>query len=237
MNSPSNYEWEQLLDIDDFDLPLTPVLRPCNSHVRETTTTTTTQNLVIGGDESVLSTQEYIRKVIDDVGEDKDFRSGSWVNAVEFVNVNGGGIVNGCLEDIENYLKNGKLEQFVAIIKSCTPNALGDLTVTLKDLSVFSPKPSMHYLNITMRNVVKVFHKDIIPSNVSGVGENEMLDEEEIMKLEEEEMVDLELQVCGNVIDREDQYKLDEEALNLALEEEAIAARAEQEWLEKCWKE
>ncbi|GKC98963.1 reverse transcriptase zinc-binding domain-containing protein [Tanacetum coccineum] len=208
MNSPSNYEWEQLLDIDDFDLPLTPVLRP----------STTT-------------------KVIDDVGEDKDFRSGSWVNAVEFVNVNGGGIVNGCLEDIENYLKNGKLEQFVAIIKSCTPNALGDLTVTLKDLSVFSPKPSMHYLNITMRNVVKVFHKDIIPSNVSGVGENEMLDEEEIMKLEEEEMVDLELQVCGNVIDREDQYKLDEEALNLALEEEAIAARAEQEWLEKCWKE
>ncbi|GJV97221.1 hypothetical protein Tco_1548798 [Tanacetum coccineum] len=45
----------------------------------------------------------------------------------------------------------------------------------------------MHYLNITMRNVVKVFHQDTV--------------------------------------------LLDEEALNLALEEEA---RAEHEWLEKC---
>nr|GEV77314.1 hypothetical protein [Tanacetum cinerariifolium] len=112
------------------------------SHVYETTTTTTTQNHdvdnleeMLGGDESILLTQEYIRKVVDDVGEDEDFKSGSWVSAVEFVNANGEGIVNGCLADIKNYLKNGKLEQVVAIIKSFTPNALGDLTVTLKDLS------------------------------------------------------------------------------------------------------
>ncbi|GJS12974.1 transposase, MuDR, MULE transposase domain protein [Tanacetum coccineum] len=32
-------------------------------------------------------------------------------------------------------LKNGKLEKVVAIIKYCTSNALGNLTVTLKDLS------------------------------------------------------------------------------------------------------
>ncbi|GKE97050.1 hypothetical protein Tco_1581905, partial [Tanacetum coccineum] len=116
-----------------------------------------------GGEESVMSTQEYIRKVIEDVGEDDDF------------------IV-------------GKLEKIVAVIKSCTPNVLGDLTVTLKDLSgrisgtihykvlieerfakaftigsalilhnvsVFSPKQSTHhYLNITKKNMVKVFHKD-----------------------------------------------------------------------------
>nr|GEY96961.1 hypothetical protein [Tanacetum cinerariifolium] len=37
-------------------------------------------------------------------------------------------------------------------------------------------------------------------------------------------------QVCVNVTDQEEQY-LDEEALNLALEEEA---RAKHEWLEKC---
>ncbi|GKC67996.1 retrovirus-related pol polyprotein from transposon TNT 1-94 [Tanacetum coccineum] len=76
----------------------------------------------------------------------------------------------------------------VAIVKSCYPNALGDLNVTLKDLSgtvpgtirykvldvgsygkditvgaamilanasVFTPKPSEHYLNITKRNVVE----------------------------------------------------------------------------------
>ncbi|GJY30289.1 hypothetical protein Tco_0413784 [Tanacetum coccineum] len=65
-----------------------------------------------GGDEFVLLTQEYIRKVVEDVGEDEDFKCGLW-----------------------NYLKNGKLEQVVAIIKSRTSNALGDLIVTLKDLS------------------------------------------------------------------------------------------------------
>ncbi|GJW89563.1 transposase, MuDR, MULE transposase domain protein [Tanacetum coccineum] len=36
--------------------------------------------------------------------------------------------------DIDNLLKKGKLEQVVAIVKSCSPNALGDLNVTLKDL-------------------------------------------------------------------------------------------------------
>nr|GEY50354.1 hypothetical protein [Tanacetum cinerariifolium] len=255
-----NYEWEQLLDIDDSDLPLTIVLCSCNNHVCETTTTTTTQNTTgivqveentvriipgpagivqlaklrkqsdihEGGDDFVLSTQEYIKKVIKDVDEGEDFKGGSWVSAVEFVIFNGGCIVNGCLGDIKNYIKNGKLEQLVAIIKSCTPNAIGDLTVTLKDLlgtihdtihhkvidergygkditvgsalildnvSVFSPKPSMHYLNITMRNVIKV---------------------------------------CWNVTHHKMAH---EEALNLALEEEARQAHADQEWLEKCRKE
>nr|GEU49637.1 hypothetical protein [Tanacetum cinerariifolium] len=91
--------------------------------------------------------------------------------------------------DIKNFLKNEKIDQVIVIVKSCTPNVLGDLTITLKDLS----------------------------------GGSEMLNEEEIMKLleEEEEMADLELQVCGNVNDEEDQYKLDKEALNFALEKEA----------------
>ncbi|GKD28943.1 GPCR kinase [Tanacetum coccineum] len=86
-------------------------------------------------------------------------------------------------------------------VKSCYPNTIGDLTVTMKDLSgtipgtihykaigddgygkdnnvgaalilanisVFSPKPSMHYLNITMRNVVMVFCKDTVPGSGSG---------------------------------------------------------------------
>ncbi|GKG55296.1 EEIG1/EHBP1 N-terminal domain-containing protein, partial [Tanacetum coccineum] len=62
-----------------------------------------------------------------------------------------------------------------------------DITVgvvlILANVSVFSPKPSMHYLNITMRNMVKVFHKDTVPGSSSGVGGSGMLDEEEIMKL------------------------------------------------------
>ncbi|PWA39175.1 hypothetical protein CTI12_AA575140 [Artemisia annua] len=43
--------------------------------------------------------------------------------------------VSGCLGDIKNFRKNEKLEQVVAKCKSCTPNALGDLKVTLKYLS------------------------------------------------------------------------------------------------------
>ncbi|GKC04462.1 hypothetical protein Tco_0996072 [Tanacetum coccineum] len=223
MSLDPNYEWEQLLDINDSDIPLTLVLRPCNSHVRETTTTTTTQveeapviiygpacivlveekpvriipgpagivqatkmlkqrDIVLGWDGVVMSTQEYMKKMVEDVGEDEDFKSGVWVSMIEYVNANGG--------------------------ISCTLNALGDLTVTVKDLSVFSPKPSMHYLNITMKNVVKVLHKDSVPSNDSGV--------------------------CWNVTHQE---MADEEALNVALEEEARQARADQQWLDKCRKE
>ncbi|GJU20618.1 hypothetical protein Tco_1153960 [Tanacetum coccineum] len=145
-----------------------------------------------GEEECVMATQEYIRKVVEDPEEDEDFKRGPWVNAVEVVNSDGG-IVSGCLGDINKFLKNGKLEKVVAVIKSATPNALGDMTVTLKDpkgtvsgtihhkvlteaefgkgicagsalilhnVSVFSLKPSAHYLNITKRNLVKVFYKD-----------------------------------------------------------------------------
>ncbi|GKB58879.1 hypothetical protein Tco_0915065 [Tanacetum coccineum] len=87
-----------------------------------------------GGEESVMSTQEYIRKVIEDVGEDDDFMHAPWLSAIDYVNVDGG-IVTGCFGDVKICLKNEKLEKVFAVIKSCTPNALGDLTVTLKDLS------------------------------------------------------------------------------------------------------
>nr|GEV05339.1 hypothetical protein [Tanacetum cinerariifolium] len=231
--------------------PLTPVLHFCNSHIRETTITTTTQvvetpviisgpagtvlveekpvrtipgpagivqadkllkqkDIVLGWDEAVMSTQEYMKKVVEDVGEDKDFKSGAWVSANEYVNANGG--------------------------ISCTLNALGDLTVNVKDLTVFSPKPSIHYLNIIIKNVIKVFHNDSVPGNGSGVGGSGMLmEEEEIVKLmDEEEMAYLELQVCWNVTH---QKMVDKQALSLALEEKAKQARADQEWLEKCKKD
>nr|GEW95252.1 hypothetical protein [Tanacetum cinerariifolium] len=75
-----------------------------------------------------------MQKVVEDVGEDPDFNSGAWVSATNYVNAFGG-TVTGCLGDIDNFLKKRKLEQVVAIVKSCSPNALGDLNATLKDLS------------------------------------------------------------------------------------------------------
>nr|GFA85777.1 hypothetical protein [Tanacetum cinerariifolium] len=73
-------------------------------------------------------------KVVEDVGEDVDFNSGAWVSATNYVNAFGG-TITGCLRDIDNFLKKEKLERVVAIVKSCSLNALGDLNVTLKDLS------------------------------------------------------------------------------------------------------
>nr|GEZ07577.1 GPCR kinase [Tanacetum cinerariifolium] len=140
-----------------------------------------------------------MQKVIEDVGEDDDFKSASWVSTTNYVNANGG-TVTGCLGDIKNFLKNRKLDQIVAIVKSCSSNVLGDLTVTMKNfsstipgtihykvigdrgygnditigatlilanVSVFTPKPSMHYFNITKKNVVNVFCKNTVPGSDS----------------------------------------------------------------------
>ncbi|GKA37995.1 ribonuclease H-like domain-containing protein [Tanacetum coccineum] len=190
----TNAKLELSLDIDDSDLRLTPVLTPCSSTRVETSTPTQKP------DGAVMSTQEYTKKVVEDVGEDEDFKSGSWVSVTDHENANGG-IVSGCLGGIKNFLKNRKLDQVVAIVKSFSSNMIGDLTVTMKDLSstipgtihhkvvdeggygkdftvgatlilanvlVFTPKPSIHYLNITIRNVVKVFRKDTVPGSGSG---------------------------------------------------------------------
>ncbi|GKB69147.1 transposase, MuDR, MULE transposase domain protein, partial [Tanacetum coccineum] len=145
---------------------------------------------------------------VEDVGEDADFNSEAWVSATNYVNAFGG-TVTGCLGDIDNFLKKGKLEQLVAIVKSCSPNALGDLNVTLKDLSgtvprtihykvldvssyekditvgaamilanvsIFTHKPSKHYLNITKRNVVEVFQSDTASIDHLSNGEKEVLE-------------------------------------------------------------
>ncbi|GKB05956.1 zf-CCHC domain-containing protein [Tanacetum coccineum] len=215
-----NDPWEFSLDIDDSDLHLTPVLRSSSSTRVEPSPSTPNpvriipgpagivqqakllkeRDILLGWDRAVMSTQEYMQKVVEDVDEDDDFKSEPWISATKYVNANGG-TVSGCLGDIDNNLKKGKLDQVVAIVKSCSPNVLGDLTVTMKDLSgtipeiihykvigdgaygkditvgaamilanvsVFSPKPSMHYLNITKRNVVKVFRKDTVPGSDNG---------------------------------------------------------------------
>ncbi|GJR40679.1 transposase, MuDR, MULE transposase domain protein [Tanacetum coccineum] len=210
-----NDPWEYSLDIDDSDLHLTPVLRSSSSTHVEPSPYTPNPVTIIPGPAGVVqlsnsicvepsfSTPNPVRiipgpaglqKVIEDVGEDADFNSGAWVSATNYVNAFGG-TVTGCLGDIDNFLKKGKLEQVVAIVKSCSSNALGDLNITLKDLSgtvpgtvhykvldvgsyekditvgvamilanvsVFTPKPSKHYLNITKRNVVEVFRKDTV---------------------------------------------------------------------------
>nr|GEZ47402.1 hypothetical protein [Tanacetum cinerariifolium] len=193
-----NESWELSLDIDDFDLHLRPVLRP--SGIVQQAKLLKEKVFILDSDGALMLTQEYMQKVVEDVVEDDDFNSGAWVSATNYVIANGGS-VTGCLGDIKNFLKKGKIDQVVAIVKSCSLNVLCDLTVSMKYLSgtiprtvhhkvigecgygkditvgvalilanvlVFSPKPSMHYFNITMRNVVKVFCKDTVLGSGSG---------------------------------------------------------------------
>ncbi|GJZ95374.1 hypothetical protein Tco_0667708, partial [Tanacetum coccineum] len=144
----------EYLDIDDSDLQLTPVVRSSTSNpvriipspagVVQRAKLLKENVFILDPDGALMSTQEYMQKVVEDVGEDADFNSGAWVSATKYVNAFGG-IVTGCLGDIDNFLKKGKLEQVVAIVKSCSPNALGDLNVTLKDLSGTVPE-TIHFM-------------------------------------------------------------------------------------------
>ncbi|GKE40897.1 hypothetical protein Tco_1464302, partial [Tanacetum coccineum] len=127
------HEWEEGLDIDDSDLLLTPVVCPTNNPDIVPEITTTTQTLILaqnhqvnandecpagivqtaklrkiadtqeGEEESVMSTQEYIRKVIEDVGEDADFMRASWLRVLDYVNEDGG-IMTGCFGDVKKFL-------------------------------------------------------------------------------------------------------------------------------------
>ncbi|GKD71633.1 hypothetical protein Tco_1325723 [Tanacetum coccineum] len=138
-----NDPWEYSLDIDDSDLHLTPVLRSSSSAHVEPSPYTPNPVIIMPGpagvrakllkenvfildpDGAIISTQEYMQKVVEDVGEDADFNSGAWVSTTNYVNAFGG-IVTGCLGDIDNFLKKGKLEQVVAIVKSCSSNVTSE---------------------------------------------------------------------------------------------------------------
>nr|GEV20924.1 hypothetical protein [Tanacetum cinerariifolium] len=257
-----------LLDIDDSDLPLTPVLRPYNMHVHETITITSTQNtdgivqveetpvsirkgpagfvqveelekksvriipspagivqlakifkqsdIHEGRDESVLWTQEYMKQIVEDVGGDEI-------------------LTKVTVKDLSRTLL-GSIHYKVINESSYGKEITVGSAIILANVLVFSPNSSMHYLNITKKNVVKVLHKNFVHGNGSGVGGSGMLmEEEKIVKVvKEKEMANLELHVCGNMIDQEDLYKFDEEVLDLVLEEKARESRAHEEWLEKC---
>nr|GEW46077.1 hypothetical protein [Tanacetum cinerariifolium] len=106
-----NDPWEFSLDIDDFDLHLTPVLRPSSSTRVEPSP----------------STPNPVR------------------------------IIPGLAGIVQQAKPSGYCPNPVRII----PGRAGAALI-LANVSVFSLKPTMHYLYITKRNVVQVFRKDTI---------------------------------------------------------------------------
>ncbi|KAK4414190.1 hypothetical protein Salat_2831900 [Sesamum alatum] len=142
----------------------------------------------------VISTQDYIRRAMEDTAEfDDDFAGRPWLSALEFLGAEAGVVRSTPISSIKKCLNAGKVVQVVAVVKSCTQNGHGGLMVLLKDptgtvgasihhkvlsesefgknismgsvlilreVAVFAPVRSAHYLNITLRNLVKVFNQD-----------------------------------------------------------------------------
>nr|GEW87561.1 zinc finger, CCHC-type [Tanacetum cinerariifolium] len=182
------------LDIDDFDLHLTPVVRSSSSTQVELSPYTpnlvtiipdhacivqlssstrvepshSTSNLVritpgpvgivqqaellkendilLGWYGVVMSTQEYIQKVVEDVDEDDDFSSGAEVLF--------SGDLNVTLKDLSGTIP-GIIHYKVFDVGSFGNDITVEVAMILANVSVFTPKPSQHYLNITMRNVIE----------------------------------------------------------------------------------
>ncbi|CAK9182550.1 unnamed protein product [Ilex paraguariensis] len=83
-----------------------------------------------------IPTQEYIRRAVENPEDDDDFKMNTWLWATEYLRSEGvvdGGVYCTPLSSIKKSEGIGKVDKVVAVIKSSTPNGLGDMMVTLKD--------------------------------------------------------------------------------------------------------
>ncbi|XP_057951975.1 uncharacterized protein LOC131146402 isoform X2 [Malania oleifera] len=85
-----------------------------------------------------IPTQEYIRRVVENgtCDDDDDFSRNPWLCAVDFLSRKGmvdGVAIGTPLSSIKKCSNADRIAQVVAIVKSCSPNGLGDFMVTLKD--------------------------------------------------------------------------------------------------------
>ncbi|GKE88817.1 zf-CCHC domain-containing protein [Tanacetum coccineum] len=123
---------------------------------------------ILDSNGALMSTQEYMQKVVEDVGEDDDFKSGAWISATNYVTATGG-IVTGFLFSECDWRSHNDYERSLRRNTRNNTLIIGDggygkditvgATMILTNVSVITLKPSKHYLNITKRNVVKVFRR------------------------------------------------------------------------------
>ncbi|XP_060205441.1 uncharacterized protein LOC132633199 isoform X2 [Lycium barbarum] len=84
--------------------------------------------------DNTIPTQEYIRRAVENSSDfDYDFQSNPWLCALEFVGEENGKIQCTPLSSVNKCLNAARVDQVVAVVKSCTQNGLGGLMVTLKD--------------------------------------------------------------------------------------------------------
>ncbi|KAK6153964.1 hypothetical protein DH2020_013603 [Rehmannia glutinosa] len=84
--------------------------------------------------DGVISTQDYIRRAMEDTAEfDDDFTRQPWISALQFLGAEDGVVKSTPISSIKKCLNGDKVVQVVAVIKSCTLNGLGGMIVSLKD--------------------------------------------------------------------------------------------------------
>ncbi|XP_030937229.1 uncharacterized protein LOC115962516 [Quercus lobata] len=162
-HNPNPCPWEALdIDLDDEEEnhshSLLPILQRCSqtlttqsqSQSQTSKSKSSSPPLIPGpaGDlqsamhhrrrtqEELVPTQEFIRRVVENPHrhDDHDFSTNPWLCALDFLSHQGNGVATRTtLSSIKNGLNSERVAQVVAIIKSCTPNGLGDMMVTLKD--------------------------------------------------------------------------------------------------------
>nr|GEY64621.1 RNA-directed DNA polymerase, eukaryota [Tanacetum cinerariifolium]GEY67218.1 RNA-directed DNA polymerase, eukaryota [Tanacetum cinerariifolium] len=125
------------------------------------------RDILLGWGGAVTSTEEYMKKVIEDVGDDEDFKSGSWVSFTDHVHATGGIVTGLTVKDFSGTIPE-TLHQKVIGDGDYEKDITVGTAMILVNVSVFTPKSSKHYLNITIRNVVKVFCKDTVHENDFG---------------------------------------------------------------------
>ncbi|KAK1361222.1 hypothetical protein POM88_045696 [Heracleum sosnowskyi] len=151
--------WESL-DVDDSDLP-SLTLRPCSNsnkkHHHNNSSSSSSQHTppllsprFIPGPAGIIqsamnrkrlhdsdppiSTQDFLLQAAECSENDDDFNSNAWLHALHFTQTTKDVVIPTTpLSRVDTTLPHRIVNQVVAIINSCTPNGLGDMTVTLKD--------------------------------------------------------------------------------------------------------
>nr|GEU98280.1 hypothetical protein [Tanacetum cinerariifolium] len=164
-----NDPWEFSLDIDDFDLRLTPVLHSSSSTSVEPSPLTPNLVRIIPGPAGIvqqakllkekvfildskgalMSTQEYMQKVVEDMGEDEDFNSKAcWNCQVLFFECDWDLTVT--IKDLSGTIP-GTIHYKVISEGGYRKDITVGAAMILVNVFVFTPKPSMHYLDITKK--------------------------------------------------------------------------------------
>nr|GEW02650.1 hypothetical protein [Tanacetum cinerariifolium] len=148
-----NKLWEFNLDIDDSDIHLTPVVRSSSSTHVELSPYTSNPVTIIPGLAGIVQLSSSTRVE----------PSSSTTNPVRIIRGHAGIVqqANPLKErDILLGIITGTIHYKVLDVGSYGNDITVGAAMILANVYVFTPKPSQHYLNITMRNVIEVFRKD-----------------------------------------------------------------------------